>query len=184
MARLYVPLNVSYYNDPKIQEVGPAAELLYVRSLCWCRENTTDGTVTKQRLASVATGMRAPRALAARLVKVGLWHETPDAYAIPMAVWRRWNPTSEQVRTRREADNERKRAARIPPERPNGIRSESAHLSERIPSGPLPEPEPEPNACTLPAATAERDVRARRAAAAAAEGPTRIDPLTALGGPR
>ena len=97
---LWVKLACDYFDDERVLQVGPEAELLFVRGLAWAkREN--DGRVGRGALVRLGMGLQAPVDCAVRLASVGLWVEVPDGYQI--ANWHDWQVTGEQTGKRAEA---------------------------------------------------------------------------------
>ena len=57
MVGLHVQLDVEYAMDEKLVGVGPYAELLYVRALCFAKRTMLDGKITHAQLAAIAHGL-------------------------------------------------------------------------------------------------------------------------------
>lgn len=95
MPGLYVPLDVGYFDDDKIIEVGPMAELLYLRSIAFAKRDGRDGLIRDSQLTTV--GARIPRArlAAERLIEVGLWER--NGTGIYVAAWLQHNLPAAQV---------------------------------------------------------------------------------------
>jgi hypothetical protein len=95
MARLFVPLDVNYAEDDKLIDVGPMAELLYLRSLAFVKRSRSNGIIRANQLTTIAT--RIPRAhrLADRLVDVGLWERNGAGWSI--TAWLKHNPPTTEV---------------------------------------------------------------------------------------
>lgn len=117
--RLHVQLDVDYYDDPKVIDAGEKAELLYVRSLAFCKKNwradgfISDGQVTR----SVAGGLTAVAARVKRLVEVGLWERVEDdlfgnGKGYRVTAWLKRNPSASEIEAARQKDSDRKRATR------------------------------------------------------------------------
>ena len=79
---LFVPLNVTYYHDEKIMRVGGWAELLYVRSLAFCKANSTQGAFTLQQCCSFGAGIPRLKSRREALVLHSLWEPTDDGWFI------------------------------------------------------------------------------------------------------
>lgn len=95
----YVPLDVNYARDSAIRRAGVTAELLYVRSLAYCKGARKDGHVPEYDLPVVAVGMRGVRQAVDALVREGLWDVTDDGWLIRS--WVRWNGSDQAFRQER-----------------------------------------------------------------------------------
>jgi hypothetical protein len=71
---LFVQLDVDYYHNDRVIQAGPEAELLYIRSLAWCKASVVDGTFTVRQIRAFAPWEHADRIddLTDRLVAAGL----------------------------------------------------------------------------------------------------------------
>lgn len=96
----FVPLSVDLAADPAILEVGPDAELLYVRALQYAKRQRTDGLVPKPALPRLTLGLRRPTTLPKRLADAGLWEVVEGGWRIRS--WLRWNLSLEEQDARRE----------------------------------------------------------------------------------
>lgn len=97
---LFVPLDASYDQDPKILDLDDErAELLFIRSLAYSKRHLHDGMIHRRAIATFAPFMDdvKPATLAAELVRVGLWIEHPKGWRI--AAWLKRNPGSEEILT-------------------------------------------------------------------------------------
>jgi hypothetical protein len=93
---LYAKIDVAFARDPDL--VGlPLARLMYVQCLLYARENLTDGAIDSRLLSFVAVDIQRPRRHMDALVKAGKLEETPDGWRIPGHVWRKFNPTKDEV---------------------------------------------------------------------------------------
>ena len=102
MPGLFVPLDVNYFEDTKIIRAGPYAELLYIRSLVFCKRTGTDGAFTVQQRRIFGAGLRRLNVTTASLVEHKLWEPIDDGWYI--TAWLRHNsPVSEIRSARREA---------------------------------------------------------------------------------
>jgi hypothetical protein len=127
---LYVQLDASYAQDPKILDLeDERSELLFVRSLAYCKLNLTDGFVHHRKLAELAPAGDADT-FAADLVSHGLWVVAERGWMVPS--WLKRNLSAEQIEERKAADRERKRKAK---DAPDGIQTES----ERNDNGQAPD---------------------------------------------
>lgn len=90
MSDIFVKLDAEYASDPKLLEAGPLAELLYVRSLCFCKRTMSDGVIRVTQLPVVALGIPSARKLADKLVEVNAWaevHEPQKDGALRLVAW-------------------------------------------------------------------------------------------------
>lgn len=109
MAGLFVPLEASYTEDPKVQAVSEHAELLFVRSLCYCKLHwQTDGFIHRRALHKIAPfgDEVMPQQLAGELESAGLWTAVENGWRV--TAWLRHNPSNEDIEEKRRRDNERK----------------------------------------------------------------------------
>jgi hypothetical protein len=99
MSGLFVPLNVSYYLDEKLLGVGPLAELLYVRSLAFCKAQSTQGAFTTQQLRTFGAKITHLRVQERALVAQKLWEPTETGWFI--TAWFNHNPTNDEIHNAR-----------------------------------------------------------------------------------
>lgn len=88
--RTWLRLDAHFYTDPRIAELPPQAELLYLRGLAYCKAHDTDGAITASSLRSISVRLRAPSTLATVLVTFGLWEATGNGWCVPRERWARW----------------------------------------------------------------------------------------------
>lgn len=106
MPSLYVPLDVGYFDDDKVIEAGPMAELLFVRSLAFAkRSDKRDGHISASQLSIVAARISRHRQLAERLVDVGLWER--NGTGIYVAAWLHHNVPAEELAAKKSAAGSR-----------------------------------------------------------------------------
>lgn len=99
MAKLHVPLDVHYADDPKIIEAGERAELLYVRGLAFAKRMNSDGVITDSQLARF--GFRDARKRAEKLTEVNLWSRIEGGYVI--TTWLKHNKSAAEIAQLSEA---------------------------------------------------------------------------------
>jgi hypothetical protein len=109
---MWVKLDDTLAEHPKIERAGPLAAWLYVAGLCYCARQLTDGRIPRGTVARLAT-IRRPYDEAARLVAAGLWEEDGEDYRVHD--WLAYNPSRERVQ-----EDRRRNAARVKRHR-NGI---------------------------------------------------------------
>jgi hypothetical protein len=93
---------------PKVVQAGMTAAWFWFCGICYCREHLTDGFIAKAMLPTLSAGAGTKAAaLAAKLVKVGLWHEVEGGYQVHDFL--DWNPARAEVLRKRKEDADRKR---------------------------------------------------------------------------
>lgn len=97
-----------YPDDPAVQRVGEAAEVLFLRSLAYCAREESDGFVPDTQLSRFGLTRVAARATA--LAREGLWEPANGGWQVVR--WRDLQPTTERVKRKRQADRERVAAKR------------------------------------------------------------------------
>ena len=104
---LWVKLSVGYFDDDRVMEAGPDAELLFVRGLAWGKRDNT-GTITRGAMIRLGLGLNDPSEAAKTLCALRLWCEVSNGYKV--TAWEDWQVASERV-TKQSAAG--KRAAHI-----------------------------------------------------------------------
>ena len=99
-SNLYVKLDASYDDDPKILTAGEKAELLYVRGLCLAKRILSDGFIADVHLPRF--GLSSVQARAKKLVEVGLWARDDDAGGYWIVSWLKHNTSKDEVEAIRE----------------------------------------------------------------------------------
>ena len=132
-----------FWSHEKVIELSPEAGWLWTRAGSYCAHQLTDGAVR----APILTLLGASRAAADELVGAGLWDAVDGGYVFHD--WDKYQPTRDEVESKREAWKERQRKARASRSSPGESRSDtqgdSAGESERestspVPSRPVPSP--------------------------------------------
>src|SRR5690606_24591325 len=95
-------------DHPKVLEVGPLAECLFVRGLTYASRYLTDGFVPASHLRRM--GDLDAFEEAGKLVDAGLWYEAEGGFQIHDYL--EYQPSSEKVKADREAARLRMEAAR------------------------------------------------------------------------
>ena len=93
MPALYVPLVVNFFEDDRVADCPPLAQLLYVRGLCAAKRGPTDGWLTARQLTALGQGMTHVRRYADRLVELGLWETDGQRWYI--TAWLKYNQTTD-----------------------------------------------------------------------------------------
>jgi len=103
----YAPLSATYYKDEVLVDVGPLAELLYVRGLAFCAEVLSDGHISDTQFSRfVGGGIPQAKRHAQRLVDSDLWQRNGNGYIVRS--WLKWNASREEIREKQRKDSERK----------------------------------------------------------------------------
>lgn len=103
---MWVKLDDTFTDHPKVMEVGPLCGWLYVCGLTYCARYLTDGFIRDSQVKKLADVKNATN-LAKRLVSVGLWDKVNGGYRIHD--YSDYNPPAETVKNKRK--NEAKRLA-------------------------------------------------------------------------
>lgn len=107
MSRVWVKLDATYPEDDRIMASGAMAELLFIRSICYCRRRVTDGHIPTSALRLLAFGIDGDaHELARTLVANELWLEADDGWRLRS--YEAWQQTKEGL----AQDAARKRAER------------------------------------------------------------------------
>jgi hypothetical protein len=101
---MWVKLDDTLAEHPKIERAGPLAAWLYVCGLCYCARQLTDGRIPKAKVPRLADVPQAVKH-AARLVEVGLWEDDGDDYVVHD--WLAYNPGKAKVIANRQANARR-----------------------------------------------------------------------------
>lgn len=115
--RLYVPLDVGFFDDGRIVRAGEKAAFLYLKILALVKMREADGIVEPEQLARLH--IRDWKKRLVSLCDEGLIVEMEDGnYLVPS--WSKWNELSHQRAERLARDRDRKRGTL-----PNGFQTES-----------------------------------------------------------
>lgn len=107
---LYVPLDVNYVTDEGIRRAGPAAELLYIRSLTYSKRTQSDGFLPDYDMPVISVGLPQVRESIDALVDRELWIATDGGWQIRS--WRRWNEAHQDAADKRKRAADRQRRNR------------------------------------------------------------------------
>ena len=100
--RRFLPLDLDFMEDPKIEGLPDRAEHLYIRLLLWAKQNPrTEGKIPMAMLPQIARGIPQPKH----------WIQTLDEsclvsctrVAIEIHAWAKWNPTRDELDKRAES---------------------------------------------------------------------------------
>lgn len=106
MTDLYVPLDVNAPDDPKILDAGDHAELVFYRSLCLSKRQSSDGRIARAQLRLLGATEDDVEAL----VRTDLWAEIEGGWLIVSFLKR--NRSRQQLDDARDAEATRKKAYR------------------------------------------------------------------------
>lgn len=132
-----------FLDHPKVLRAGEDAANLFMRGCIWCNKHLTDGAIPREALKALTARRDAP-ALAAKLVTVRLWEETPDGWQVHD--WSDHNPTRESVESRREKTRDKVAAWRANRAKPV-VSDECNHGRNRVTCevcNPVSNPAPDP----------------------------------------
>ena len=108
MSRPWVKIDATYVEDDKIMAAGALAELVFIRSIAYCRRRFTDGRISPAAVLSLTLGVPESSAtLVEALVANRLW-VVDDGGGWRVVNYDRWQMTTEKLAN----DAERKRADR------------------------------------------------------------------------
>ena len=93
--RLFLPLDVSYFDDSRVVELSDGAQLLDIRAMVLVRRLQSDGRVTRTQMHRIAPSGGDIGAMITELVKVGLWAEDGDE--LVRRAWADWNDTAADI---------------------------------------------------------------------------------------
>jgi hypothetical protein len=101
----WVNMDDNFHNHPKAIAAGPEGRDLYQASLGYCSRLLTDGHIPAAIVKHPAPGLKRPTAIAARLVKVGLWETTSNGFQIHDYL--DWNRSASEIKSKRESNRRR-----------------------------------------------------------------------------
>lgn len=107
MSRVWVKLDATYVEDEKVMAAGALAELVFVRSIAYCRRRVTDGFISSAAVRSLTLGVPdEPATLVGALVDNGLWDVIDGGWSVRnYEVW-------QQTKSKLAEDAARKRTER------------------------------------------------------------------------
>ena len=59
MSRPWVKIDATYVEDEKVMAAGALAELVFIRSIAYCRRRFTDGVIKPPAIATLTLGVPA-----------------------------------------------------------------------------------------------------------------------------
>jgi len=102
----------SFQGHPKAVGISNDSLATWTRGGQWCAWQLTDGVFQRAQIAGFAADAVDPDAVERDLVHRRLWEAGPEPGTLQFHDWEDWQPTREQVITRRKADAKRKAEAR------------------------------------------------------------------------
>jgi hypothetical protein len=145
--KLFVPLEVDYWHNPRIMAVGARAEHLYVRTLCFAKYLQSDGLLTTAQVETCARGIRNWRSLTGKLVEAGLWDTTQYGWCIAGYLERNQSRAEISEVSEERARAGRRGGLRSGESRSNARRTDNQRTANGHPSEPnaqqLASPNPE-----------------------------------------
>lgn len=106
-ARQYVRVDTKFASHPKVLDIGPLGEAMWLRGLCYAGEQMTDGFVPTgfiRRMGDIPDAL----AVASSLVAAGLWSEVEGGFQVHDYLdWQRSRSEIEQISTARAAAGQR-----------------------------------------------------------------------------
>lgn len=124
---MYVPLDVNFPDDDKIEAVGLAGSGLYAQALCVAKRTMSDGRVTLVKLRR----MGADDDLIGACVRVDLFRvQADDPDAVWISAFLDHNDDAATVEAKRSSDAQRKRSARR--KRPQNVQPDTPDASENV----------------------------------------------------
>lgn len=131
-----------FWSHEKVIELSAEAGWLWVRAGSYCAHQLTDGLVK----APIVSLLGSTSEVANQLVEAGLWDSIDGGYEFHD--WLKYQPTRDEVESKREAWKERQRAARAKRQSQEESRSDTQRDS-RVESSTGMSPSPVPS-CPVP----------------------------------
>lgn len=85
---LWLKLSADYADDPKVIAAGIEGEVLFIRSLAWCKRHADTGEIPDVVASRLAAGIADVASVTERLVHLGLWLRDGSGYRV--AAWENW----------------------------------------------------------------------------------------------
>ncbi len=103
--RIYVPLDVNFFDDDKILQAGEAAGWLYLNMCARAKQLDNDGVMTREQIARC--GVKGWQRRLARLIEVGAIEQAGEGiYGV--VGWLKWNESKAERGDRLAAERARK----------------------------------------------------------------------------
>ena len=96
-----------FYDHPKVANLSLAARGLWVTMGSWCAKHETDGEISERQLRGLGGTRRLiDQLVEARMLERICTESAPNVYR--MCSWSEWNPTSHELKAKRDAWRESK----------------------------------------------------------------------------
>lgn len=105
-SRIYVPLDVTFFDDERILTAGEAAGWLYLAMCAKAKAIDSDGVLTELQVARL--GVTGWRRRLGRLIESGLVEEAMGTH-YGITGWLKWNESAASRADRRQRDRDRKK---------------------------------------------------------------------------
>ena len=109
---LYVRLDTLAATDPKLLAVGPNGFTLYVKGLCYSKDQLLDGFIPTSAIDLISVGIKHKQRSIDALLEHELWFIVPGGYTVTFTRWARHQTTKDEVEVTRSQNRERKRSER------------------------------------------------------------------------
>lgn len=143
----WLKLDDGFPEHPKVVAAGAEASWFYVCALAYCNRQLTNGVISRAVLPRIS-GVSQPLRLANKLVSCGLWEHFDDGFRVHDYL--DWNDSADDVRAKRSAISDVRRAAGVAGGRRSGESRREAkakQLASSLPKqngSPTPTPTPTP----------------------------------------
>lgn len=129
---LYIHLETTVATDPKLLAAGNDAFALYIRGLCWSKEQLTDGFIPHEILCVICARTRRRNDAIRALTLHKLWVEVAGGFTIPDNKWAKYQTTKAEVEAIRTANRARKTKERQRKrEAESQVQNNTEHASEK-----------------------------------------------------
>lgn len=122
-----------FTDHPKVQSVGPMAELLAMRAVIYSARYETDGLIREAALQRLTLGITAPKRQIEALLRENLWEKCSEGWRIHDFL--DYHPSREDREAERQAARERMRNVRA-----NKTRSSGEVQEQFAKRSPYPDP--------------------------------------------
>jgi hypothetical protein len=102
----YIRIYCGWYTDARVSAVSADAELVWLRSIAWSKDNHLDGLLPEHALLHLFAKIRIPPSeLVAELETAGLWQPTAAGWAI--SKWADYQTTADEDNDKRTKNRQR-----------------------------------------------------------------------------
>ena len=128
----WVRVDTRFTTHPKVLDIGPLGEALWLRGLCYAGEHLTDGFVPRSYIKRM--GDMKATAIADRLVEAGLWDAAEDGYQIHEYLeWQRSRDEAVEISSKR-SESGRKGGLQKASNRLANCQNEAKQVASKPPS--------------------------------------------------